>query len=139
MLGRPVQRAIVANCVHNTVVEAHAGVYIHRKGSTEATVGQSVLIPANMRDGVLLCEGKGNVDSLASSSHGCGRQLSRRQAKETLSTEDFQRQMHGIVCNIDGKVDEAPDAYKSIHEVMEAQKACVKIKTFIKPILNVKG
>lgn len=116
------------------------GWWIHRKGATHAEKGMLGVIPGNMRDGSFIVEGLGNPDSLCSSSHGAGRVLSRRQAKDTLSLDDFESHMDGIVANVDSKrLDESPDAYKSIFEVMDAQKDLVKVLHHIKPLINIKG
>lgn len=113
---------------------------IHRKGATHANKGMLGVIPANMRDGCFIVEGKGNDESMCSSSHGAGRKLSRRKAKETLSFEDFQSKMEGIVTNHDeGTLDESPDAYKDIFQVMDDQKDLVGIVDYVTPVLNIKG
>lgn len=113
---------------------------IHRKGATHAEFGMLGVIPGNMRDGSFIVKGKGNVDSLASSSHGAGRVLSRRAAKDLLNVTDFHNAMIGIVTNhSDDTIDEAPDAYKNIFEVMDLQKDLVEVIDRIKPVLNIKG
>jgi tRNA-splicing ligase RtcB len=135
----PCNRDIIANVPHNTVTEVGGGMYVHRKGATEAALGQTTVIPANMRDGVYICVGKGDVEAIVSASHGCGRTMSRAQAKQLITNEKFKAQMGAIVCDTSGKTDEAPDAYKNIHEVMKAQSSCVKVVNFIRPLINVKG
>lgn len=113
---------------------------IHRKGATHAEKGMMGVIPGNMRDGSFIVEGLGNEESLCSSSHGAGRILSRGQAKKSLDYEEFKDQMKDVVINSsEGNLDEAPDAYKNIFEVMELQKELVSIKAHIKPIINIKG
>lgn len=113
---------------------------IHRKGATHAENGMMGVIPGNMRDGSFIVRGKGNSDSMSSSSHGAGRVLSRRQAKEQIDLEDFHKQMEGIVTNhTDATKDEAPAAYKSIFEVMELQQELVEVVDHITPLLNIKG
>ncbi|MBT3407865.1 RtcB family protein [Candidatus Woesearchaeota archaeon] len=116
------------------------GEYIHRKGATPAKLKERGVIPANMRDGSFLVEGLGNEEFLNSSSHGAGRRLSRSQAKTEISMKDFEKSMKGIVGKIDHTtLDEAPEAYKNIYDVMEAQKESVKAIAQIKPIINWKG
>lgn len=123
----------------------HSGIewkelWIHRKGATHAEDGMLGVIPGNMRDGSFIVRGKGNPDSLYSSSHGAGRVLGRKQAKRVLSTDDFKATMKGIVANVsDGTLDESPMAYKDIFKVMEQQADLVDVVSHIKPILNVKG
>jgi tRNA-splicing ligase RtcB len=93
-----------------------------------------------MRDGCFLVEGLGNKDFLESSSHGAGRLLSRTQAKKTITMKEFKDSMKGITGTIEnGTLDEAPEAYKNIYDVMEKQKESVKILNHIKPIINWKG
>lgn len=113
---------------------------IHRKGATHAEEGMLGVIPGNMKDGSFIVKGKGNLNSMSSSSHGAGRVLSRSKAKATLSTEDFHKDMKGIVTNhTDDTIDEAPKAYKNIFEVMELQKDLVEVIDHIKPLINIKG
>ena len=116
------------------------GLWIHRKGATHAEAGMMGVIPGNMRDGSFIVKGKGNVDALNSSSHGAGRVLSRRKAKEQLNVDDFESTMKGIAARVGrSTLDESPMAYKSIFEVMTLQKDLVETIAHIKPILNVKG
>ncbi len=114
--------------------------YIHRKGATPAKIGERGVIPGNMRDGSFLVEGLGNKEYLESSSHGAGRILSRKQAKNKISMLEFKNSMRGIVGTIKQEtLDEAPAAYKNIFEVMAAQDKSVKIIKHLKPIINIKG
>lgn len=135
----PLSHTSIANCVHNEVTAVIANRYIHRKGSTMAMENQPVLIPANMRDGVIIGAGLGNKGSLFSCSHGAGRLLSRSEAKLQLTQSDFEKAMTGIVCNLEGKLDEAPDAYKDIGDVMNAQSLNVRVVDLITPLINIKG
>lgn len=113
---------------------------IHRKGATHAEEGMKGVIPGNMRDGSFIVVGKGNAESLCSSSHGAGRVLSRTQAEKTLDLNEFHEQMVGIVTNhTDKNLDEAPKAYKNIFDVMEAQKDLVEVIDRAVPLLNIKG
>lgn len=116
------------------------GVWIHRKGATHADAGMKGVIPGNMRDGSFIVRGLGNPDALFSSSHGAGRVLGRRVAKETLSVDEFRETMKGIISTASkSTLDESPMAYKDIYEVMDQQDALVEIIAHVKPILNVKG
>ncbi len=120
--------------------EEYGEVWIHRKGATHAEDGMMGVIPGNMLDGSFIVKGKGNPDSLYSSSHGAGRILGRRQAKETLDMGDFTDLMEGVIANVDEqRLDESPLAYKDIYQVMEEQMDLVEIVAHVKPILNVKG
>jgi len=114
--------------------------WIHRKGATHAENGMLGVIPGNMRDGSFIVRGLGNEDALCSSSHGAGRVLGRRKAKENLDLNEFKDTMEGIVANVDsGTLDESPMAYKNIFDVMRLQDGLVDVITHIKPIINVKG
>jgi tRNA-splicing ligase RtcB len=120
--------------------ELKDGLWIHRKGATHAEKGMKGVIPGNMRDGSFIVEGKGNPESLYSSSHGAGRVLGRRAAKETLTMEDFKNSMKGIKAKVGtGTIDESPGAYKNIFDVMEQQKDLVEVLHHVKPIINIKG
>jgi len=113
---------------------------IHRKGATHAEFGMKGVIPGNMKDGSFIVSGKGNADSMNSSSHGAGRVLSRSKAKKTLDLDEFNKTMKDVVTNhTDGTLDESPKAYKNIFEVMDLQSDLVEIIDKVTPILNVKG
>lgn len=114
---------------------------IIRKGAISAKDGEKVLIPMNMRDGSLLCVGKGNADWNFSAPHGAGRILSRTQARNTLNLGDYEKSMNGIFTSsvsLD-TIDEAPDAYKPINEIMENIKNTVDVIEILKPIYNFKS
>lgn len=114
--------------------------FVHRKGATPAKKGERGVIPANMRDGSYLVIGLGNSKFLYSSSHGAGRAMSRKKAREKYNLKDFQNSMVGIVGTVsDDTLDEIPMAYKNIDLVMNAQKKSVKIVKKITPIINWKG
>ena len=116
------------------------GFYIHRKGATPAKKGERGVIPGNMRDGSFLVIGLGNKKFLDSSSHGAGRILSRKEAKEKITLEEFKESMNGIKGTISLRtIDEAPMAYKDIDRIMKAQEKSVKIKKHILPLINWKG
>lgn len=120
--------------------ERRDGLWIHRKGATHAEQGMMGVIPGNMRDGSFVVRGKGNPDSLYSSSHGAGRVLSRKQAKEQLRTDAFKATMQGITAKVeDSTLDESPMAYKDIFEVMRLQDDLVDIVHHVIPIVNVKA
>jgi tRNA-splicing ligase RtcB len=121
-------------------LKGHGDVWIHRKGATHASQDMFGVIPGNMRDGSFIVRGLGNVDSLFSSSHGAGRVLGRKKAKQTLSIRDFESTMSGIVANVDAdRLDESPAAYKCIFQVMKDQQELVEVVAHSLPILNVKG
>jgi tRNA-splicing ligase RtcB (3'-phosphate/5'-hydroxy nucleic acid ligase) len=107
---------------------------IHRKGATPAGIGDVGIIPGNMVSPAFVVSGKGNNDSLNSASHGAGRLLSRRKAKAELSMETLKiiLKKHKVEL-IGGAPDESPNAYKDIHQVMEAQKELVNILALFYP------
>jgi len=114
--------------------------WIHRKGATHAEEGMIGVIPGNMRDGSFIVMGKGNPDSLFSSSHGAGRVYSRKKAKTLFTVEEVELEMGDIAANINaGMLDESPGSYKNIFEVMELQKDLVEIIHHVKPIICIKG
>lgn len=114
---------------------------LHRKGATPADKGQIGIIPGSMKTGVYITEGLGNEEYLSSASHGAGRKMSRKKAKEYVTLSRFEEQMKDIVAKV-GKstFDEAPDAYKDLHAVIKEQENIV-IKTidYATPLINVKG
>jgi len=119
--------------------ELKDGLWIHRKGATHAEKDMLGVIPGNMRDGCYIVKGKGNPDSLCSSSHGAGRQKSRSKAKKDLNVDVFKFQMEGIKssASID-TLDEAPGAYKNFDDVMNNQKDLIEKLYHIKPLINIK-
>lgn len=114
---------------------------IIRKGAVKAEEGEKLIIPMNMRDGSLICIGKGNPDWLNSAPHGAGRIMSRAQAKNTLNLTDFQESMKDIyttsVC--EETIDEAPMVYKDTKQIMEDVVPTVDIIKVIKPLYNFKA
>ena len=124
--------------MHN-YFDIHSGII--RKGAVRAENGEQLIIPLNMRDGSLICRGKGNEDWLCSAPHGAGRLMSRNRAKETLSMEEYRQQMHDIystsVC--ESTIDESPMAYKSAEEIEELIGDTVTVVKRIKPIYNFKA
>ena len=140
LLGDPLQLCFINRNHNHAEYDVIRDLWIHRKGATHAELGMEGVIPGNMRDGSFIVKGKGNHNSLCSSSHGAGRVLSRKKARETLSTETFAQQMTGIATNhTNNTVDEAPDAYKSIFEVIALQSDLIDVIDHIKPIINIKG
>jgi hypothetical protein len=114
---------------------------ILRKGAVSAQKGEKFIVPINMRDGSLICIGKGNEDWNCSAPHGAGRLMSRSKAKETVSMNEYQRSMEGIYTTSvnDSTIDEAPQVYKPIEEIIEAIKPTADIVEVIKPIYNYKA
>ena len=114
---------------------------ILRKGAVSAKKGEKLLIPINMRDGSLICIGKGNEDWNCSAPHGAGRVMSRMKAKRQLSMEEFKAQMSGIYSTTVSKetLDEAPMAYKTMDDIVNNINPTAHIEKIIKPIFNFKA
>lgn len=114
---------------------------ILRKGAISARLGERVLIPINMRDGSLICIGKGNKDWNYSAPHGAGRIMSRRKAKETIRLEDFKKTMEGIYTTTVNRstLDECALAYKPMQEIIDNIQDTVEIIDIIKPVYNFKA
>lgn len=123
--------------VHNYISDDN----IIRKGSISAAVGEKCIIPLNMRDGSLLCTGKGNPDWNCSAPHGAGRVLSRSQAYEKITMEDFRASMTGIYSEsvTESTRDESPMAYKPASEIIANIGDTVSIDAIIRPIFNFKA
>lgn len=114
---------------------------ILRKGAVSAKAGEKLLIPINMRDGSILCIGKGNEDWNYSAPHGAGRLMSRTKAKNTYTLSEYKKQMDGIYSTSvnKGTLDECPMAYKGMDEIIQNIEECAKIIRVIKPIYNFKA
>ena len=114
---------------------------ILRKGAVAAHAGERLLIPVNMRDGSILAVGKGNPEWNYSAPHGAGRLMSRTEARNTLDTEEYRKAMAGIYTTSVGEatLDEAPMAYKSLKDIIDAVRASVDIIEVLKPIYNFKA
>lgn len=114
---------------------------ILRKGAVSAQKGEKLLIPLNMRDGSLICIGKGNYSWNYSAPHGAGRLMSRNKAKATLDMEEFRAQMEGIYSTTVTKntIDESPMAYKRLEDIVDRIKPTVKIVKRILPVYNFKS
>ena len=114
---------------------------ILRKGSVSAKEGEKLLIPINMRDGALICIGKGNEDWNFSAPHGAGRLMSRTKAKENLSLEEYRNVMKGVYTTSvnEATLDEAPMAYKSLEDIIDVIKESVDVIEVMKPIYNFKA
>ena len=126
---------------HNHAIVDPDGHVLHRKGATPAEEGQIGIIPGSMKTGVYVTEGLGNSHYLNSASHGAGRKYSRTEAKKKITMERFKEQMNGIVAKVEHSTkDEAPDAYKNLHDVIKEQEG-ILIKTidYSTPLINVKG
>ena len=123
--------------IHNYIDESN----ILRKGAISAELGEKLVIPINMRDGVILGEGKGNKEWNNSAPHGAGRLFSRSQAKGDISLEDFKESMKYVysTCVNEHTLDESPMAYKSLEDILECVSDTITVIDIIKPIYNFKS
>ena len=138
VLGKKIRYNIWTNKNHNHAIK-EAGLFVHRKGATPAKKGERGIIPANMKEGSFLVEGKGNKDFISSSSHGAGRALSRTEARKQINPDSFKKEMtnEGIKGDFSKAfLDEAPDAYKDIYKVLDMQKKSIKVVSHLKPFIN---
>ena len=114
---------------------------IIRKGAVSAKKGEKLIIPINMRDGSLICIGKGNEDWNNSAPHGAGRIMSRSRAKQLVNMEEYKQSMKEIYTTSvsESTIDEAPMVYKPLEEIESNIKDTVDIVERIKPIYNFKA
>ena len=124
--------------VHNYI---DLGSMILRKGAISAHAGERVLIPMNMRDGSLICVGKGNPDWNESAPHGAGRLMSRSAAKEAITLTEFKASMEGIFSSTVNRstIDESPFAYKPMEEIMANIGDTVDVLNIVRPLYNFKA
>ena len=149
MLNRKAMVDVIMTGMGFTAVEAFTTIHnyidtdtmILRKGSVSAKAGEKLLIPINMRDGSLICIGKGNEEWNCSAPHGAGRLMSRRAAFNSLSMEEFQREMKEIytTCVVPDTLDESPMAYKNMDEIVSQIEPTAKIVERIRPVYNFKA
>jgi len=126
--------------IHN-YIETEPDPMILRKGAVSAKDGEKLVIPMNMRDGSLICIGKGNPDWNYSAPHGAGRIMSRSEAKQRLTLNELKKSMDGIYTTSLTKetIDESPMAYKPMDEIVKHIGETVGIYKTIKPIYNFKA
>lgn len=131
------EESIVTTHNYISVDEEHP---MLRKGAIDASEGRKVCIPFNMRDGIAICVGKGNEQWLNTAPHGAGRIMSRAQAMKQIALTDFENCMNGIfstsVCG--GTLDESPQAYKPMDEILSLIHPTVDVIAMVKPRLNIK-
>ncbi|MCI9273892.1 MAG: RtcB family protein [Clostridiales bacterium] len=114
---------------------------ILRKGAVSAKEGERLLIPINMRDGSLVCVGKGNEDWNYSAPHGAGRLMSRSQAKQSFTVSEYKKQMKGVYTTSVNKetLDECPMAYKRMEDIIDNIGDTVSVEKIIRPVYNFKA
>lgn len=115
--------------------------FILRKGAISADKNKLCIISLNMKDGILICKGKGNPDWNYSSAHGCGRLMSRKDARLTFNMKQYKETMKDVFssCICKETLDEIPEAYKEVEFIKELIGGSVEIVKQLKPIINIKG
>jgi tRNA-splicing ligase RtcB len=128
---------------HNFIsIESHFGqqVYVHRKGAIHLAKGELGVIPSSMGTFSYIVEGRGNQYSFDSCSHGAGRLMSRGEAMALIKREDFLEAVQAVVCNrSESMLEEAPQAYKNIDQVMMYQQSLAKRVHRLSPLVSIKG
>ena len=127
-------------CIHN-YVDFSGEKPILRKGAISAKEGEQVIIPINMRDGIILGTGLGNPDWNFSAPHGAGRIYRRSEVAEHHTVSDFKKAMEGIysICINKDTLDESPFAYRGIDDIAAVIKDTVRIDKIVRPIYNYKA
>ena len=138
ILGMGLTRADEFTTIHNYI---DTDAMILRKGAVSAKRDERLLIPINMRDGSLICRGKGNEDWNFSAPHGAGRLMSRKNAFQMLSMDEYKKEMEGIysTCVVPDTLDESPMAYKTMGEIVRGIAPTAEIVERIRPIYNFKA
>lgn len=130
----------IMNSPHNYIKLRDNGEIVVHKGACSAELGEDVLIPINMRDGIIVGKGKGNEEWNYAAPHGAGRMMSRTQAKQNIKVDDYLEQMKDVrsVSINEKTLDEAPDAYKPLDYILEQIQDTVEVTGIMKPIYNFK-
>lgn len=138
LLGRGVDTFHSFQTIHNYIDHASN---IIRKGAVSAKKGEQLLIPINMRDGSLLCIGKGNPEWNCSAPHGAGRLFSRGAARQNFTVEAYAKEMNGIYTTSvsEETLDECPMAYKPMESIISNVEPTVEIVKVIRPVYNFKA
>ena len=112
-----------------------------RKGAVASHIGEKLVIPFNMRDGLIICTGKSNPEWNCSAPHGAGRLMSRSMAKELIDIDEYKASMEGVYSTSVqyDTIDESPMAYKDPMEILDAIRESVEVLYFVKPIINMKS
>ena len=134
-------KAGVEETIHTTHNYIDFSMKMMRKGAVAAPEGRRLVIPFNMRDGLIVCHGKGNTDWNQSAPHGAGRLLSRSEAKELIDLDEYKQSMQGVYSTSvgTGTIDESPMAYKDTAEIVRLIADTVTVDYFIRPVINLKA
>lgn len=135
-LGLKIKNSQIEHCVHNYIDDEG----IIRKGACSAYKDQRVVIPINMRDGIIIGRGLGNPDWNYSAPHGAGRVMSRTEAKKKLTLEELRESMEGVNTwsLSEDVIDESPSAYKKLEDILPWLAETVDVEGVLKPVYNYK-
>ena len=135
------KKADITEQIYTTHNYIDFGMKMLRKGAVAAPEGKKLVIPFNMRDGLIICRGKGNEEWNQSAPHGAGRLMSRAAAKELIDLDEYKEAMKGIYSTSvgTGTIDESPMAYKDPKEILQLIADTVEVEYFIKPVINLKA
>ena len=124
------------DCPHNYISDSDL-----RKGAISATFGENVIIPLNMRDGVLIGKGLGNADWNYSATHGAGRLYNRSEVSNVATLSQYKKEMKDVfsTCISRDTLDESPMAYKNSEDIIKAIEPTVAVREHVKPIYNFKA
>ncbi len=124
--------------MHNYIDTRHG---VLRKGAVSAQAGEKLIIPINMRDGSLICTGKGNEEWNCTAPHGAGRMMTRSQAKQEITIEAYRAAMEGIWSSSvsESTLDESPMAYRGIDEILDVIEDTAEVTQLLTPIYNFKA
>lgn len=127
--------------IHNYIGTLPDGTKILRKGAASSLEGEPVVIPINMRDGVILGRGKGNPDWNCSAPHGSGRKMKRTEVQNSYTLSAFKAEMKGIYSTSISAdtLDEAPVAYRRLEEIISTVEDTAEIEQVLKPVYNFKA
>lgn len=134
------------DCIHNYIASDEETISVFgspmlRKGAISAMNNEKVVIPINMKDGIILGTGKGNSDWNCSAPHGAGRVLKREDVKKNFTVSSFRSEMKGIYtsCIGTGTLDEAPFAYRRMNDILNIVKDTITVDKIITPLYNYKA
>ena len=135
------KKAHIVEQIHTTHNYIDFSMKMLRKGAVAAPAGRKLVIPFNMRDGLIIARGKGNEDWNQSAPHGAGRLLSRSDAKELIDLDEYRESMKGIYSTSvgTGTIDESPMAYKDPKEILRLIEDTVEVEYLIRPVINLKA
>ncbi|MBQ2952486.1 MAG: RtcB family protein [Clostridia bacterium] len=147
--SRELMGETILQALHLTPVESFATIHnyidtkhgVLRKGAVSAQEGETLIIPINMRDGSLICRGKGNPEWNCTAPHGAGRMMTRSQAKQEITLEEYQAAMAGIWSSSvsESTIDESPMAYRAIDEILDVIEDTAEVTALLTPIYNFKA